>query len=636
MDNNFDGDGKAITAIGAISDIANSLAFQADGRILAVGTANIGGLKIGLVRYNADGSLDNSFDNDGKVLIDLLGTAETGIATKTFGNRIYATGNASTENLSDFLVAAYLLSSVQLTCPANAIAATVAGQCSVVVNNIDPVLTPAGAVATVNYTLSGATTGNGTGSVSGHLFNTGVTTVNYSLADDPSQTCSFTVTVNYPVAPAMSIGTSDVANNFCNGITLTANANVPVQSYSWSNGAVTQSIFLTTANNSDTYTINATPAAGCPAIPPASFNYNKQSVASSYTLLALNSLKLQSNNTVVNGSAGVVNTGGSANIKKNVSIAGTGAFLKAASIKIQTPVNIPNQVTAPAAVSLPAMQYNSSSVNGLPNANIANGVTTTITGNRKNVTIGNNCKVTLTGTIFGDITIGSGSLVLFTQLSVNVTGITMNGGTASANTRLKFSSDAIMRCAGNILVGKRSVINPDNYKLIIYSGKTGGSPVSFRVDEGGNQTVNAGIYIPSGKISVGGDPANMTYMNGKFIADNIETLDKNVVWNWYDCTPAPPAPLVASRPGSAINEQKVKPIKGFIINAWPNPSEHQFILNVESNSNETIELNVFDLCGRLVYSASGSANRQYKFGNNFSGGIYIAMVKQGRNKKMTK
>ncbi|MBM3273316.1 hypothetical protein FJY94_08800, partial [Candidatus Kaiserbacteria bacterium] len=64
LDTSFDGDGKVTTAIGTGYDWGESVAVQDDGKILVAGRA---GGYFGLVRYNTDGSLDTSFDGDGKV-----------------------------------------------------------------------------------------------------------------------------------------------------------------------------------------------------------------------------------------------------------------------------------------------------------------------------------------------------------------------------------------------------------------------------------------------------------------------------------------------------------------------------------------------------------------------------------------
>lgn len=71
LDASFDGDGKLTTSLSGGIDIPRSIAVQADGRILAGGWSFDGsaGYDFTLVRYNADGSLDTSFDDDGKLVV---------------------------------------------------------------------------------------------------------------------------------------------------------------------------------------------------------------------------------------------------------------------------------------------------------------------------------------------------------------------------------------------------------------------------------------------------------------------------------------------------------------------------------------------------------------------------------------
>ncbi len=67
LDSSFDTDGIVVTPVLASDDAANSLAIQTNGRIVAGGYARSGSNnRFALVRYNADGSLDTSFDGDGK------------------------------------------------------------------------------------------------------------------------------------------------------------------------------------------------------------------------------------------------------------------------------------------------------------------------------------------------------------------------------------------------------------------------------------------------------------------------------------------------------------------------------------------------------------------------------------------
>lgn len=68
LDTSFDGDGKVITVIGGVGDKAYDVAIQSDGKIVAAGGSYINGSSdFAVVRYNTDGSLDTTFDGDGKV-----------------------------------------------------------------------------------------------------------------------------------------------------------------------------------------------------------------------------------------------------------------------------------------------------------------------------------------------------------------------------------------------------------------------------------------------------------------------------------------------------------------------------------------------------------------------------------------
>lgn len=82
LDTTFNTTGKTTTAIGSSDDVANSAVLQAsDSRIVTGGYSNSGGLALfALARYNTDGSLDTSFNSTGKT------TTNVGSAT----DRIYS------------------------------------------------------------------------------------------------------------------------------------------------------------------------------------------------------------------------------------------------------------------------------------------------------------------------------------------------------------------------------------------------------------------------------------------------------------------------------------------------------------------------------------------------------------------
>ena len=72
LDASFDGDGKAITQVLAGDDRLGRIAVQSDGKIVAAGYVQNGpNLDMALVRYNTDGSLDGSYGLLGKAITDL-------------------------------------------------------------------------------------------------------------------------------------------------------------------------------------------------------------------------------------------------------------------------------------------------------------------------------------------------------------------------------------------------------------------------------------------------------------------------------------------------------------------------------------------------------------------------------------
>jgi uncharacterized delta-60 repeat protein len=69
LDTNFGSSGLAITPIGPGDDVANALALQPDGKILAAGYAHSGtNITFALARYTSAGQLDTSFNLSGEVL----------------------------------------------------------------------------------------------------------------------------------------------------------------------------------------------------------------------------------------------------------------------------------------------------------------------------------------------------------------------------------------------------------------------------------------------------------------------------------------------------------------------------------------------------------------------------------------
>ena len=105
LDTSFDADGKVTTSVLAVHDGATGVAVQTDLKIVAAGYAKDGTLlKFALVRYNFDGSLDTSFDTDGKVTTSMLSGNDAANALRIQSNgKILVSGAAS--NVADYDIA---------------------------------------------------------------------------------------------------------------------------------------------------------------------------------------------------------------------------------------------------------------------------------------------------------------------------------------------------------------------------------------------------------------------------------------------------------------------------------------------------------------------------------------------------
>jgi hypothetical protein len=448
-----------------------------------------------------------------------------------------------------------------------------------------------------------------------------------------------TVTNNSCVLFTASIAVSS-PDAFCSGLTLTANPSVAGSySYLWSpGGATTQSTTLYNTATVGIYTVTVTKI-GSSDTAQASYNFQPQNSTNTYTILGTNGVNLSESNFVQTGSVGATASNGTVNINKNSTVAGPGAFVKANNITVQPPANVPVRIVAPATVTLPSMQLNTSSTTGLTDLNIPNNTTVTKTGNYKNVTVGNNCNVTFsTGTIFGKVIIGKSSQVKFNANTLNVNSVTMADGTDTAPTKLLFASDVSVRVKDYVQIGKSSMTNTTGgYNAVFYINGSNVIDNVFHVKPGGNVTVKASVYAPNGTIKVEGNVGKNIYMKGFYIAKNIVSLDKNIYWNQFDCL----NPTAKTTDVENIVSKEVQPLVSpevipFDVKAYPNPSNYQFTLEVKGGNVEKIEVEVYDMGGRHIKHIESDFNQSIVFGEELPAGTYLTIVSQGSNRKALK
>jgi len=112
LDNTF-GTGGVVVAnfdptSGTAADLGRRFALQSDGKIIIGGETYLHGSEYGLMRYNSDGSLDNTFGNAGRVVYKAGSTQQHGYALTIDSNRkIILGGDAPVSLPSNFVLVSF-------------------------------------------------------------------------------------------------------------------------------------------------------------------------------------------------------------------------------------------------------------------------------------------------------------------------------------------------------------------------------------------------------------------------------------------------------------------------------------------------------------------------------------------------
>ncbi len=110
LDSTFSGDGKVITSIGSSNDVASSIVVQSDGKIVVGGYANPGSnYDFALVRYITNGTLDSTFGYNGKVTTagNLSDDRVYSVAIQSDGKILAAGYSVNNLGNSDFALVRY-------------------------------------------------------------------------------------------------------------------------------------------------------------------------------------------------------------------------------------------------------------------------------------------------------------------------------------------------------------------------------------------------------------------------------------------------------------------------------------------------------------------------------------------------
>jgi hypothetical protein len=208
--------------------------------------------------------------------------------------------------------------------------------------------------------------------------------------------------------------------------------------------------------------------------------------------------------------------------------------------------------------------------------------------------------------------------VTFNDLAIGSYKVTMKDGAGCESNMLQ-----------NIVIGKDSPLvitlsgwgnpttcNGDNGDITVLD--TGGSHSLYRYSLSTDGGVTYGP-IQSGR-RFGGLTAGDYVIKGMDSRGCFDTLHKTLN-NPKGCTLA----VTGSTDGLNLMAKNALGLQVF-----PNPTRTSFTLSMQSSSKESVQIIVTDMVGKKLYQTTGNGSRQYTFGSEFSSGMYIVQVIQGK------
>jgi hypothetical protein len=355
---------------------------------------------------------------------------------------------------------------------------------------------------------------------------------------------------------------------------------------------------------------------------------------------------------IINGDVGVTDANGNAKFDKNSVL--DPYIVKAKNITVTLPATVNNRFYVPATggPTPTFLPYTCTAPSGSQTVNS----NTTLTGNWGTVLVKTNRIVTLTGNNFGSVTIEAGAQVTFTSSSICLEQLTLNNGSATQLTVLKFNQHTTMSVKNSVTIGKNCRVNVNGPRLTFYVGTSPATSTTFNV-EAENTQITANVMLPMGKMELSGGAtgsAKVCIMTGWYIVEEMDGDAKNVIWNKWGCTAYPIAPptLVEETPEEVkvkdtvvvkevpviVTEQPKAVVKDeFNVRVYPNPTATDFNIMVFSNSNEPVTVRILDMSGvvRDVVSQVSKTNN-IKIGGRLIGGTYMAEVIQVKNRQVLK
>ncbi len=522
-------------------------------------------------------------------------------------------------------------------------------------------------VTSISFAVTGATVRSSTGTnavnASG-AFAVGTSTITWTVSDAKGNIATSSTIVKINALPVAGITASSNVFTGCSVVTLTGTSSNTPATYKWTSAGGTtvgtsQTFDRNLTDNDGVYNLSVTDANGCVSETAASYTFQKQNLARSYAILGYTTADLGKNSTVTSGSVGMMTSGGIAKFGDNSSVASPGSFVKSPYInRYGSNTNITNPVYSVASVSLPAMINNTTSTQQLSNKDVAQNTTVTLNDNYNYLTVRSGANVVLTGNTFGTIRMEERAQVRFTSTVVNIGQLIIENGTQSDYAYVRFAPNTQVLVSTQVKIGRKAIINPDNYIVTFYMGNQPCDGSRFSV-WGSSSKVFANIFMPNGKLATNNDEGNITggliglvgsvlnlllgyqystdsvYMSGLFIVEELSS--QNTSWKRYSCSGGN-SPNNAALSSMATTREDMRSATGeetLKVTVMPNPSTTFFTLRIQSVSEAPVTIRVTDAAGKTIEVKSGTkANSNVQLGLHYISGTYFAEVMQGIQRKV--
>jgi hypothetical protein len=299
--------------------------------------------------------------------------------------------------------------------------------------------------------------------------------------------------------------------------------------YQWNNSTL-QTTPTATGLGVGNYTVTVTDATG------ATTTATENITVFNYTILATDRIYIDRNDTVFGGSVGITSTSGRIDMDRYSGVIDDNSIVIAPYQTLDATNYINEQVFGIApATTIPYqgnITYSSSS-----DLSVANNATVTLTA---------------TDTLRRNITIGDNATLIITGGKLNVTG----NMTLNRNSKVRFTSCTNVRIKGNFYSNDNPNINPDGAGVTFFINGS-----SVNIDN--SAKVNATIYAPNATIGISNGTASApNIITGKLIGKTVDVGDYTYLYADDDCpcvpgtgavTPDIIKPIISCPPNKTIN-----------------------------------------------------------------------------------